>query len=237
MSQVNRISIRSYTKTSQSHSHKYHQLVLPLHGAIELAVGSFSGLATVGDCIRITAGEIHTFKADKNARFVVVDTDILPENIINSPSEIIKINTPLLTFIQFIESQLNHQIHPKIESASFTLFYDILSQQPFSNNRDKRLNKVLSYINENLANEISNTQLAKIACLSITQFKKVFKENISTTTQQYITQQRMNKAKTLLTHTDAPIAIVAEQVGYQSSSAFARKFKMYFGSSPKHFKR
>lgn len=122
MSQVNRISIRSYTKKSHSHSHQYHQLVLPLHGAIELAVGSFSGLVTVGDCIRIKAGEIHTFKADKNARFVVVDTDILPENIINSPSEIITINTPLLTFIQFIESQLNHQIHPKIESASFTLF-------------------------------------------------------------------------------------------------------------------
>ncbi len=235
MSEINRISIRSYTNKIESHAHSYHQLVLPLHGSIDIKVGDFSGLVNIGDCVIIKSGEIHEFKAHQDARFIVVDSDKLPENIMKSPNEKIAINAPLLALIQFIETQLNHHINQTIESATYDFFYLLLAQQPLSNNRDKRLNKVLSYINQHLATDMTNTQLAQLAFLSITQFKKVFKENLGVTTQQYITQQRMDKAKTLLTHTDTPIAIIAEQVGYQSPSAFSRKFKAHFGNCPREF--
>jgi AraC-like DNA-binding protein len=235
MNPINRISIRSYTNKIASHVHSYHQLVLPLHGSINISVGEFSGLISIGDCVIIKSGETHKFKAHEDARFIVVDSDKLPANIIESHNEKVTINAPLLALIQFIETQLNHHINPTIELATFDLFYQLLAIQSLSNNRDKRLNKVLSYISENLTDEINNTQLAKLACLSMTQFKKVFKEDMGATTQHYVTKQRMNKAKTLLTHTDTPIAIIAEQVGYQSPSAFSRKFKAYFGHSPKAF--
>ncbi|WP_076417617.1 AraC family transcriptional regulator [Colwellia sp. UCD-KL20] len=237
MNHISRISIRSYTNNIQSHAHSYHQLVLPLHGSINISVGEFSGLVSMGDCVIIRSGETHQFKAHENARFIVVDTHTLPENITASPNEKVSINAPLLAFIQFIETQLNHHINQEIEAFTFQFFYQLLALQPLSNNIDKRLNKVLSYISQHLTTEITNTQLAQLAFLSTTQFKKVFKDNIGLTTQQYIIQQRMEKAKTLLTHTDTPIAIIAEQVGYQSPSAFSRKFKAYFGNSPKAFSR
>ena len=235
MTSTNRISIRSYTSKIQSHAHSYHQLVLPLHGSINIKVGTFSGLVSIGDCVVIKADEVHAFTAHENARFIVVDTHTLPKNITDSLCEKMTINPPLLSFIQFIETQINYNINQEIESITFSFLYQLLAQQPLVNNSDKKLDKVLSFINQNLQHSLTNVALAKLAFLSITQFNKNFKANIGVTPQQYIIQRRMNKAKTLLTHTDTPIAIVAEQVGYQSPSAFSRKFKEYFGDKPKSF--
>lgn len=53
--------------------------------------------------------------------------------------------------------------------------------------------------------------------------------------QSYITQLRMNKAKALLSYTDTPINLIAEQVGYLNASAFSRKFREHVGVSPSHF--
>jgi len=232
---MNQISIRSYTKKVQSHAHPYHQLVLPLHGSIHITVGAFSGLVSVGDCVIIKSGTVHTFKANENARFIVVDTKTLPKNFMASLNEKVSINAPLLAFTHFIEAQLNHHINQTIASDTFTFLYQLLSQQTLQHNTDKRLDNVISYIHQNLQLPLENHTLAKLAYLSITQFKSVFKHNMQITPQQYITQCRMNKAKTLLTHTDTPIAIIAEQVGYQSPSAFSRKFKIYFGNTPNAF--
>ncbi|WP_419535300.1 helix-turn-helix domain-containing protein [Endozoicomonas sp.] len=45
----------------------------------------------------------------------------------------------------------------------------------------------------------------------------------------------MEKAKALLTHTDLPIQLIAERVGYNDVSAFSRRFTSHFGLSPKAF--
>ena len=225
-------SIRSYTKNFRSHYHEYHQLVLPLHGVIDIRVGEFSGLVGVGDCVVIRAGELHEFSAHEAARFIVVDMTSLPDNILHECHEKIVIDSALLSFTQFLEQQLNSQINQAVEHSAFELFYQLLSQQKNGKRVDKRLEPVLAEIHDNLAQVLVIDELAQLACLSATQFKVVFKQSLKMTVQQYIRQCRMQKAKALITHTDTPIAIVAQQVGYQNSSAFSRQFKSFFGHSP-----
>ncbi|WP_435276311.1 helix-turn-helix domain-containing protein [Psychrobium sp. nBUS_13] len=94
------------------------------------------------------------------------------------------------------------------------------------------MESVLAIIHDVLSATFTTDALAKLACLSATQFKVVFKQSLEMTVQQYIRQYRMQNAKALITHTDTPIAIVAQQVGYQDSSAFSRQFKSFFGHSP-----
>jgi AraC-like DNA-binding protein len=96
---------------------------------------------------------------------------------------------------------------------------------------------VLEHVSDHLADKLQLDALAKVACLSPTQFKKLFKEQLGVSVMQYITQQRMEKAKALLIHTDYPIQLVAEQVGYADLSAFGRRFSSYFGLSPSAFSR
>ena len=232
---MNCFSIRSYSKQIHSHFHHYHQLVLPLHGSIDIKVGKFQGLVSLGDCVIIKSGQRHDFRAPEEASFIVVDLKTLPENIMTWHDEKITIDTSLLAFVQFVEKQLQRKVDHALESSMFTLFYQLLSQQTFAIKIDKRIAAVISIITEDLSPTYTNETLAQHACLSITQFKKVFKNNMGMTTQSYISQLRMEKAKALLSHTDTPINLVAEYVGYQSPSAFSRKFKAYFGSSPKDF--
>jgi len=206
-----------------------------LHGTIEIKVAKFEGLVSLGDCVIIKSGQRHDFRANEEAKFIVVDTMTLPDNIANSPAEKVSIEPPLLAFIQFIEVQLNHQVNTSLESSVFNLFYQLLSQQSLLNKVDKRIAGVISIISQDLSQHFVNAELAIQACLSTTQFKHLFKQSMGMSCQKYITHLRMEKAKTLLTHTDTPVSIIAEQCGYFSPSAFSRKFKAYFGETPKAF--
>ncbi|NRB81644.1 MAG: AraC family transcriptional regulator, partial [Saccharospirillaceae bacterium] len=49
----NNLSIRAYTSQIRSHYHEFHQLVLPLHGAINIKVGDYTGKVSIGDCVII----------------------------------------------------------------------------------------------------------------------------------------------------------------------------------------
>jgi len=229
----NRLSIRSYSTQVRSHFHLYHQLVLPIQGTISIKVGNYNGLVNVGDCVIIKAGEIHTFTANESARFLVVDSEVLPNNLMRSPKQKVSIDKALLSFIQFVDTQLIQQVNESLESKTFELLFTLLEQQTLSLNVDKRIEKVISLINTDLSQPLHINELAKVAHLSETQFKKVFRESTGQSCTKYITQLRMEKARALLTHTDTPINIIAEQCGYQSPSAFSRRFKTFFNSTPR----
>ncbi|WP_281555974.1 AraC family transcriptional regulator [Thalassomonas sp. RHCl1] len=232
---MDHFSIRAYSNEMRGHYHEHHQLVLPLHGSIYISVAEFSGLVSPGDCVVIKAGQRHDFRAPEEARFLVLDTDRLPAKLMSFGEAKFAVNGPLMSFIHFIEQQLQHQVNQALESLTYELFQQLLAQQSCVRRIDKRLEQVLDVISQDLSRAHSLTALAQVACLSVTQFKKVFKDSLGVSFQVYLTRQRMEKAKALLTHTDIPISLIAERVGYQNASAFSRRFRQYFGSSPKTF--
>ena len=54
---------------------------------------------------------------------------------------------------------------------------------------------------------------------------------------QYLTQWRMLLAANLLRHSNTPLARVAEDVGYQTDTAFIRAFRREFGAPPATWRR
>ncbi|UTV30626.1 AraC family transcriptional regulator [Photobacterium atrarenae] len=235
MSHLNRLSIRAYTSQTRSHYHEYHQLVLPLHGTIDIKVGDYHGKISPGDGVTIPAGERHDFRAHEQARFLVADLDQLPDNLRDATSAKFIVSPPLLAYCQYLGVQLAHQVNPALEQASFELFCLLVAEQTSHQKLDPRLEPVIEAIAGDLSAEHSLSTLASLACLSLTQFKKVFKASTGMTAQQYITRQRMEKAKALLTHSDLPVRLVAEQVGYQDLSAFSRRFSRHYGQPPSAF--
>lgn len=232
----NSLSIRAYTKRLQSHvHHAHHQLVLPVQGSIVIEMSSYVGQVTVGECVVVPNGTEHGFKADEAARFIVADLDTLPLHLLNSGLAVFSISPVLTSFLQFIEKQLQHQVDSGIERSILDVFSMLLEQQQASQTLDKQMRTVQSWINAHLEQPMSIDKLARLACLSSTQFKKRFKASFSKTAQQYITELRMEKAKALLAHTDLPVQLVAEKVGYGDLSAFSRRFSLYVGMSPRSF--
>ena len=232
----NLLSIRSYSTSPVSHSHDFNQVVLPLRGVINIQVENFSGKVAPRECVVVRANEKHLFTAEREARFIVADMDSLPDKINSSQHIVFEINKPLINFLLFIESQLETEINSHLEQSMYNTFYLLLKSQHLLPKLDSRINNALLYINENIAEPLNIATLAEVAFLSPTQFKKVFKEQLGATVLAHITQLRMEKAQALLTHTDYPLQIIGEKVGYKELSAFSRKFKQHYGLSPKKFK-
>ncbi|OCH73546.1 AraC family transcriptional regulator [Vibrio breoganii] len=197
----------------------------------------FLGKVSVGECVVIPKGVAHGFNADEAARFIVADLDELPSHLISEELAVFSISPPLLSFIHFVEKQLEYQVDSAIEASMVSIFTLLLGQQELTRTNDPRIRAVQVMISERLAEPLTIQSLAKIAYLSPTQFKKLFKENIGVSVLKYITEQRMEKAKALLTHTDLPVQWVAERVGYSDLSAFSRRFSAHYGMSPREFAR
>jgi len=71
------------------------------------------------------------------------------------------------------------------------------------------------------------------AHLSERQVSHLFKLQLGFSPLNYLRDQRMKKALTLLTQSKLPITTIAETVGYQNLSAFSDRFNKHFGRSPR----
>ncbi len=233
----NSLSIRSYSLQKKGHQHDFHQLVLPLAGVIHIELAAFQGRVSPGECVVVHAGQMHYFTAQSQAKFLVADLHSLPDNLTAAHGVVFSLTEPLRHYLGFIEQQLKYQVNPEIEALMLEMFYRLLSEQPMLRRVDSRIQQVLDHLEQHWSSPQANAQLAQVACLSATQFKKLFKAQTGLTVTQYLTKLRMEKAKALLSHTDYPIHIVAETVGYRDHAAFSRRFADYFGLSPSQFSR
>ncbi len=231
----NQLTIRSYSRQRRGHFHNFYQLVLPLKGVINLEIGAFTGKVAPGECVVIKPNETHHFTADPQARFVVADLHTLPPTLADTSQIVFSISAPLNSYLTFIERQLEHQVNPALEQSVFDTFFLLLAEQQQLPRVDNRIQAVLQFIEAQLADKITLSQLANIACLSDTQFKKLFREQVGQTPMNYVTAHRMEKARALLQHTDYPIQVIANQVGYDDVSAFSRRFSSHYGLSPSRF--
>ncbi|ANW25984.1 AraC family transcriptional regulator [Vibrio coralliilyticus] len=232
----NNLTIRAYTRQRRGHAHEHHQLVLPILGTIIIELEGYQGKVSVGECVVIQANTFHHFRAKEAARFIVADLNTLPENLLDMDTLVFPISSPLQSYLTFVESQLQHRVTPSIEEPMVDMFMKLLAEQQAGQQLDHRIRAVLHHIEEDLSKEITVDNLAKVACLSPTQFKKIFKQSTGLSVLQYVTKQRMEKAKALLTHTDIPVQLIAERVGYADLSAFSRRFSTSFGLSPRELR-
>jgi RpiB/LacA/LacB family sugar-phosphate isomerase len=99
-----------------------------------------------------------------------------------------------------------------------------------------RLQRVFAYIRENLAREVSVTQLAKTVGMSQYYFSKLFKTSTGTTPHQYVMRQRVERAQELLRDGDTALATVATQVGFETQSHFTSVFRHLVGITPKRYR-
>ena len=99
-----------------------------------------------------------------------------------------------------------------------------------------KLRLVLSYIEDNLAGDLRLAELASIAGLGMSQFKRVFRECVGLPVHQYVIQRRVERAKALLRGEKLPIGEVALQTGFAHQSHLARHLRRVTGLAPVKFR-
>jgi AraC family transcriptional regulator len=97
---------------------------------------------------------------------------------------------------------------------------------------DRRLRQVLSYIEENLSLSISLGDLARVAGVSVSHFKTLFRESMGYSAHQYLIRRRVERAKSLLGEGKMPISQIAFETGFAHQSHLARHMRRVLGLSP-----
>ncbi len=100
----------------------------------------------------------------------------------------------------------------------------------------RRLQRVFSHIRENVARDLSVTELAQVVGMSQYYFSKLFKMSTGITPHQYVMRQRVERAQEYLRETRMALAEIATQVGFETQSHFTSVFRRLVGATPKHYR-
>jgi len=96
----------------------------------------------------------------------------------------------------------------------------------------RRLARTLDYVRANVASDLSLFELAKVAGVSPSHFKTLFKQTVGMAVHQYVIRARVDYAAGILQHDDAPLADVALQAGFANQSHLARCMRRIMGVTP-----
>lgn len=111
-------------------------------------------------------------------------------------------------------------------------------QRNFSAEYAQRMNRVLDHIDRHLAEPVDLAILAGVAHFSPFHFHRLFAAWMGETLGDYLRRRRLEAGALLLAHqARKPVLEVALEVGFGSSEAFARAFKLQFDMTPTAWRR
>jgi len=102
---------------------------------------------------------------------------------------------------------------------------------------DRIVGAALTCLHKSPAHPWTLEELAREANTSRSVLAERFQSLVGNSPMQYLTQWRMLLAANLLRRGNAPLARVAEEVGYQTDTAFSRAFRREFGLPPVAWRR
>ena len=94
---------------------------------------------------------------------------------------------------------------------------------------------VVQYIQDNLDRHISIDELVDEACMSKSSFYRHFSDEFDMSPLEFITQERIVRARELLSDPDNTVTSVSHALGFSSTSHFIDMFKEHEGMTPKQY--
>ena len=88
-----------------------------------------------------------------------------------------------------------------------------------------KLRYAVEFINDNLTRNISLAEIAANVEMSPFHFARLFKHSVGLAPHQYVLEQRIDRAKTLLSETALSLAEIAYRLGFASQSHFIVVFR------------
>jgi len=136
--------------------------------------------------------------------------------------------------------------HQYAEALSLVLMHELiqLERSPSGAARPLRgglpawqQKRVVEFIQEHLAEEISLTALAELVDLSLYHFARAFKQSFGTPPHHYLMARRMDLARSLLQSPALSVTQIGIQIGFRETSSFTRAFRKFIGLTPTEYRR
>lgn len=103
--------------------------------------------------------------------------------------------------------------------------------------QSSRIDQVCQYLVEHFREDLSHREVARKFNFSSAAFSRLFKRATRKTYQCFLKELRLGHACRMLADSDATIAQIAFESGFQSLSNFNRRFKEAYGYAPKEWRK
>ncbi len=233
------IDINCSDLESPSHSHDFHQLILPISGDLQLEIEGQQAKVNNDVVGYVCASNKHTFVAEQENRFILANVPFAWRDTLKELPPFLTLTPTVKSYIHFISCQLQDTAVSALNQEQILAMLLDLISTPLSSSEqiDKRILLAKTFLDDHVATHTSLAQVAVAAHLSVRQLSHLFKEQLGFTPLNYLREQRMKKALALLTQSKLPITAIAAAVGYQNLSAFSDRFNKHFGRSPRFYRQ
>lgn len=116
------------------------------------------------------------------------------------------------------------------------LFSEDMDESESIRRYNKTIKTIHRYIKQHLQEDISLTTLAEQVYLNPVYLSRIYKQLTGQKLSNYITRERIERAKTLLAEPQYKINEIGYQVGYESPAHFSRAFKKTVGLTPAEYR-
>lgn len=112
-----------------------------------------------------------------------------------------------------------------------------LGVQPYSGEVQASVTKAATLVRERLSEPLQAGRIAHEVNMSRSYFSQCFRDIMGVTFNEYVRQQRMNRACSLLVETRKTVQWVAERTGYADEKYFSRIFREQTGLLPSEYRQ
>jgi AraC family transcriptional regulator len=100
-----------------------------------------------------------------------------------------------------------------------------------------RIRRVLDFISDRLAEQITLAELAEVAGLSTFHFARIFRNTVGISPHRYLSRLRLENAMVEIAIGKLPLAQIALNAGFSSQASFTRAFGRATGITPGEYRR
>lgn len=100
-----------------------------------------------------------------------------------------------------------------------------------------RLQRALQYIDDHLVDNLTIAEVAVELGMGQSTFSRFFSSAAGMTFPAYVRTRRLSRAAFLLANTDLPIADIAQETGFSTSSYLILCFRRHYSLTPSHFRK
>jgi AraC-like DNA-binding protein/mannose-6-phosphate isomerase-like protein (cupin superfamily) len=132
---------------------------------------------------------------------------------------------------ELLENELLHRLVTQLLTIS------LKNTGPSETSTLLKLQEIRHYLDEHYTEKISLDELANRFYISKYHMSREFKKAFGTTLVNYLTAQRITKAKEMLRFTDQQIESIAHSCGIEDNSYFNKVFQKAEGITPREYRR
>lgn len=130
---------------------------------------------------------------------------------------------------------LLHILYLLSEEEHYTLLNDEVMPYTLISKNSERLQKIFTYVERHYQEDISMTDIAREANLTLPAFCNFFRKTTRITFTEFVNRFRINKACQIIAQ-GKNISESCYDSGFNSLSYFSRMFKKYIGKTPTEYK-